>query len=171
ANPPEWRIPCQQQGNDEPAHFALEVAALKVAQAFLRLGRRGTSTISASGGAAARPREPTEPAAAPTPEVAATDLGREFRAVEDLGAVERGSTSAQGQRLVPPELVGQLQKDLGITFKIEIAVRSACGPVDLQSLDSCKLVFPTQRLAGVGKDCSGIPFFRLLGGVPRLVLK
>ena len=53
------------------------------------------------------------------------------------------ATTAKGQRFVAAKLVGQLEKDLGVAFQIEVAVGAPSRPIDLQSLDGGQLVRTT----------------------------
>src|SRR6185436_7466847 len=95
-----------------------------------------------------------EPADATTAaEVAAADLGGKLGAVENLLAIDpRASTAtADRQRLVAPELVGQLEEHLGIAIEREVAIRPLGGPVDLQALDRCELAFTAKRRARLGE--------------------
>ena len=145
---------------------------MKLAQTLLSLRGQSSSAIGATcgGPAATCTLEPAEATTAAATEVAAADLGGKLGAVENLLAIDpRASTAtADRQRLVAPELVGQLEEHLGVAIEREVAIRPLGGPVDLQSLDRCELVFTAKRLARLGEDAVGLGFFRLLTRTDRL---
>ena len=173
ADPSERGVARQQQRDEKPADFALQIAALKLAQTLLSLRgqqfrcRRRHPRQPPPAATANAAAEATTAAAA---EVAAADLGRELGAVENLLAIDPRATTATAdrQRLVAPELVGQLEEHLGVAFEREVAIRPLGGPVDLQPLDGCELVFTAKRLARLGKYAVGLGFFRLLTRTDRL---
>ena len=169
ADPSKRGIARQQQRDQKPADFTLQIAALKLAQTLLGLrGQRSPAVGATCGGPATCTLEPAD--AATSAEVAAADLGGKLGAVENLLAIDpRASTAtADGERLVAPELVGQLEDHLGVAIEREVAIRPLGGPVDLQSLDGCELVLTAKRRARIGKYAVGLGFFRLLTPTDRL---